>query len=174
MALSSLVKFKKIIVTLLLTLFLLRCFYLTIGDQNSYIKDNGKSDDPKNAANIITGINWIYGKANGQGFDSYNYVPEIYDYSAQYLYWWYGGKTYGFTPEHISYSLNPIPQYVRDGERFQGKAKQVTSGKIALMYETTGNYQDWLGQFKNYCILDEKTFSWNVKVEWRDVCKNTK
>lgn len=174
MALISLIQYKNRLILLLITLFLARSFYLTVIDQYSYIKDNGKSNDPKNAANIIKSISWAYGKADGEGFDAYNYVPEVYDYSAQYLYWWYGGKTFGFTPQHVSYSLSPVPQYVRDAEKFQQKAKPSTSDKIALMYETIGDYQGWLVQFKNYCVLDKQTFGWNVTVEWRESCKSTK
>jgi hypothetical protein len=170
MGLQALFKFKNKAAILLATLFLLRSFYLTIGDQSKYFGANGINTDPKNAANYITAIDWVYGMANGEGFEAYNYVPEVYDFSAQYLYWWYGGKTFGFTPENISYSLSPVPQYVRNVEKFQQKSRPSTSGKVALMYETIGNYQDWLGQFKNYCVLDEKTFTWNVKVEWRERC----
>jgi hypothetical protein len=164
----SIAKFKKA-ATLLITLFLIRSFYLTILDQQVYTSDNGKSNDPKNAANILTSIDWVYGSANGEGFDAYDYVPEITDFSTQYMYSWYGSKTYGYIPEKVSYSVSPVPEYIRSNDHFQDHRKP-TNGKVALMYETVGDYESWLGQFKDYCVIDQKEFDFRVKVEWREKC----
>lgn len=165
---ASITRFKKI-ATLFIVVFLLRSFYLTTIDQQTYITDNGKSNDPKNAANILKSIDWVYGKASGEGFVAYDYVPEILDFSTQYMYSWYGTKKYGYTPDKVSYSVDPVPEYIRSNHHFQ-KNRKSTEGKIALMYEEVGDYQTWLTQFKEYCMIDQKEFDFRVKVEWRGKC----
>ena len=151
-------------------LFLIRSFYLTIVDQFIYISDNGRSNDPKNAQNIMRSIDWVYEKAEGGGFIAYNYVPEIHDFSANYMYWWYGKTQFGYTPENISYSLDPVPEYIRMESKFQNHVRQANTGYIALMYEKIGDYQSWLTQFDDYCIINKKDFEWRVAVEWRKKC----
>ena len=168
-AILSVSKYKKIFYILLI-IFLIRSFYLTIIDQsNEYIKKN-KSDDPKNMANLISNIDWVYKKANGNGFRAFNYVPEVYDYSTQYLYWWYGQKQYGYMPEKVSYSLTEVPEYIRMQNIFYNKTKP-SGDKIALIYETKLTYVGWLNQFKDYCLIDKKETDWKMVVEWREKCK---
>jgi len=169
LAVASVVKYKKIFY-LLLTVFLVRSLYLTIVDQNIYIKGNGTSDDPKNMANLIRNIDWIYKKANGNGFKAYNFVPEIYDYSTQYLYWWYGTKKYGYMPEKVSYSLTEVPDYIRMQNIFYKNTKP-SENKIALIYETKTTYKGWLNNFKDYCVVDKKETDWQTVIEWREKCK---
>lgn len=154
----------------LITLFLIRSFYMTVVDQSIYISDNGKSTDPKNAKNLISSIDWVYEKAQGDGFIVYNHVPEIHDYSANYMFWWYGKTQYGYTPEKISYSFDPVPEYIRMESEFQKYAKQASSDKIALMYENIGDYQSWLSQFDGYCTIYKKVFDWTTTLEWRKKC----
>ena len=169
MAFTVVSKMNKLVLAAI-TLFLIRSFYLTVGDQSVYISDNGKSDDPKNAQNIMRSIDWVYEKASGDGFISYNYVPEIHDFSANYLYWWYGRTQYGYTPEKVSYSLDPVPEYIRMENKFQNYARQENSENIALMYEKIGDYASWLTQFDGYCTIDKKDLEWRVTVEWRNEC----
>ncbi|MFA5749896.1 MAG: hypothetical protein WC895_01590 [Candidatus Shapirobacteria bacterium] len=168
-AIVAVTKYKKLFY-ILLTIFLIRSFYLTVIDQNSYIKSNGKSNDPKNTANLIRNIDWVYEKAKGEGFKAYNYVPEVYDYSTQYLYWWYGQKQYGYMPEKVSYSLTEVPEYIRLQNKFLGKIKP-SEYKIALIYETKSTYVGWLNDFKDYCIIDKKVTDWQMTLEWREKCK---
>lgn len=165
--LASLIKFNKLFI-LLITLLLACSFYLTAVDQKVYIADNGTSNDPKNASNIIKTLDWIYMKANGEGFKAYNYVPEVYDYSPYYFYVWYGTKTYGYAPTEISYSLSPVPEYVRSESKFKRVTRPGES--IAIIYETNGDYKTWLRQFGNYCITDSQMFNWHVVAEWRTKC----
>jgi hypothetical protein len=169
MAVASVKKYKKIFYVLM-TLFLVRSFYMTVVDQNTYIKNGNKSDDPKNLANLIRNIDWVYSQANGKGFKAYNYVPEIYDYSTQYLYWWYGQKQYGYMPEKVSYSLPEVPEYIRMQSIFYEKTKS-SDDRIALIYETKSNYIGWLNDFKDYCTVDKKVTDWQTTIEWREKCK---
>lgn len=171
LAIGSVTKFKKIFYVLLV-LFCLRSFYLTIIDQSkSYISTNGRSDDPKNLANLTKNIDWVYEKMNGDGFEAYNYVPEIYDYSNQYLYWWYGVKKYGYMPNKVTYSLTEVPEYVRDQNKFYEKTKESKNKKIALIYENNNSTIGWLGQFTKYCTVEKWETDWRTTVEVREKCK---
>lgn len=169
-AMVSVIKYKKVFYALLI-LFLIRSFYLSVIDQIIYTKSNIKSDDPKNMGNLMRNIDWVYEKANGSGFKAYDYLPEVYDYSTQYLYWWYGQKKYGYVPEKISYSLIDVPEYIRMQNKFLGKTKPNNGDKIALIYENKATYMDWLGQFKDYCLIDKKLTDWNTTIEFREKCK---
>ncbi len=55
--------------------------------------------------NRLAVIDWIYGNSEGDGFNVYTFAPYIYDYPAQYLFYWYGQKKYGFVP--CEYTLHP-------------------------------------------------------------------
>lgn len=173
LAMMILAKYKKILYVLV-ALFLIRSFYLTVGDQQKYIDENGKSNDPKNMANLVRNVDWVYKKMDGKGFKAYNYVPEVYDYPTQYLYWWHGVKKYGYMPEEVSYSITYVPEYVRMEKTFYKKAKPAEDGLIALIYETKSTYKDWLGQFKDYCIVDKQETTWNMVVETRKKCPSKK
>lgn len=50
-------------------------------------------------------VDYIYERSNGKPFSSYHYLPDIYDYSYQYIYFWKAvkGKT---LPEDFSYKPN--------------------------------------------------------------------
>jgi hypothetical protein len=76
-----------------------------------------------------------------------------------------------YTPSIVSYSLAPVPEYIRSEPHFQNKRKENTSGKVALIYETIGDYEKWLVQFNEYCVMDKKEFPYHVNVEWREKCK---
>jgi hypothetical protein len=167
--LANIGKYKKI-AAIILTVALVRNFYLVKVDQLQSIGVNTNSDDPKNLGNLIKNVDWVYEKTGGKGFKAYNYVPEIYDYPNQYLYWWYGIKKYGYMPEQVSYSLTEVPEYIRTQNKFYEKNK-TGEGKIALIYETKSTYVGWLNQFKEYCVTDQKVTGWKTTLEIREKCK---
>jgi len=169
LAVVSIIKYKKIFYILLIV-FLIRSFYFTIIDQSRYFTNNSKSDDPKNMANLIKNIDWVYEKVEGDGFSAYNYVPEVYDYPSQYLYWWYGRKKYNYMPEKVSYSLTEVPEYFKLSAKFYQNSRLNVNEKIALIYERKSTYSDWLGQFSEYCVLDKWETEWMTTVEIREKC----
>lgn len=162
-------KFKKG-AGLLVGILLIRNIYLTTIDQWQFIGQKS-SDDPKNLANLIKSIDWVYEKMNNDGFEAYNYVPEVYDYPNQYLYWWYGPKKYGYMPNKVSYSLTEVPEYIRTQNEFYENVKESKNKKIALIYETKDLYIGWLNQFKEYCTIDKWETGWRTTVEIREKCK---
>ena len=105
------------------------------------------------------------------GFEAYTYVPEIYDYSNQYLYWQYGVREYGYMPNKVSYSITEVPEYLRTQNEFYRKTRESKSGKIALIYENNDKSIGWLGQFIKYCTVEKWQTDWNTTIEVREKCK---
>jgi len=168
LALSILAREKKLI-KFIPYLFWVLIVYSSGKDQLLAAKMN-TSDDPKNLNNLIKSVDWVYQKNEGKGFEAYNYVPEIYDYPYQYLYWWYGIKKYGYMPEKVSYSVTEVPEYIRSQQQFVEKTKK-SEGRIALIYENRANYIGWLDQFKNFCTVAKEEAGWKVTMEIRERCK---
>ena len=169
MGIVSLSRYKKII-ALMMAIFLIRNFGLVYQDQSKFM-DRISSDDPKNLANLMKNIDWVYEKMAGDGFEAYSYVPEVYDYPNQYLYWWYGNKKYGYMPEKVSYSLMEVPEYLRSQNQFYKNARKNENGKIALIYEVKNDYLEWLNQFNDYCMTDKWETKWRTAIEIREKCR---
>ncbi len=55
--------------------------------------------------NQIGVVDYIYKKANKAKFNYAVYTPPIYDYPYQYIFLWYGNKTYGYVPSKEKASL---------------------------------------------------------------------
>jgi hypothetical protein len=167
--LANIKKFKNLAI-FVIGIFLARNIWLTAVDQWQFTSQKS-SDDPKNLNNLIKSIDWVYQKMNNDGFEAYNYVPEIYDYPNQYLYWWYGPKKYGYMPNKVSYSLTEVPEYIRTQNKFYERTKESQNKKIALIYETKDLYIGWLNQFKGYCTVEKWETEWRTTVEIREKCK---
>jgi hypothetical protein len=168
-ALVNIEKYKNLTL-ILLVLVLMRNGYLAVKDQSKIIGKE-ESDNPKNLYNLVRNIDRVYSNTKDTGFEAYNYVPEIYDFSTQYLYWWYGSEKYGYMPSKVSYSLSQVPEYIRQQNSFYKNIRENKDGRIALIYETKSIYQEWLKQFDQYCIEDGWQAIWGTIVEVRKKCK---
>lgn len=112
-----------------------------------FIYDRGKpSLDPTLFRNEIAAIDYVYQKAQGKNFKVYAYLPSVYDYSYQYLFWWYGQKKYGYVPGEYAY-LPDRPKYIPGQDNFSGK-KESFSGLVFLIKEPDRNYtrSGWEGE----------------------------
>lgn len=87
---------------------------------NFFAQDFGKPNlDPSLYKNEIAAIDYVYKRAAGQNFKVYTFMPSVYDYPYQYLFWWYGRKKYGYIPAEYAYAPNK-PQYIGSKEKFEG------------------------------------------------------
>jgi len=164
----SLIKNK--LVGLIVILFLARNIFLTYNDQKQFINNpNFAKDDPKLAEHEIKAVDWVYQEMKGEGFKAYNYVPEIYDYPYQYIYWWYGVKKYGYMPGEVAYEPR-VPQYIPKQYDFYKKSKD-SEDTIALIYEKKSDYLNWRDKFNDYCVKSKIDFGWNVGAEIVVKCK---
>lgn len=105
------------------------------------------NQDPSLFKNEIAAIDYVYEYANGKNFKVYTYLPSVYDYPYQYLFWWYGKKKYGYIPGEYAYSPNK-PTYIPSQDKFQGK-KDGFSGMLFLIKEPDRNdtRSGWEGPF---------------------------
>lgn len=168
-AVAGISKYKNLALGLIV-LLLIKNSHLAIKDQ---LKIIGKEEvnNPKNLYNLIRNIDKVYSHTKEKGFEAYTYVPEIYDFPNQYLYWWYGNKKYGYMPGKVSYSLNSVPEYIRQQGEFYKNIKENEDERIALIYETKSIYQEWLKQFDEYCIEEGWQAIWGTITEIRKKCK---
>jgi len=78
----------------------------------------------------LKAINYIYEKAEGAPFSSYHYLPEIYDYAYQYLFFWQGFKgrqipvEFSYQPGEISY-VNEKPDLLEKVDKTEFKAEKI-------------------------------------------------
>lgn len=170
---NSNIKFLKIVTVL----FLMFTVFYSIKAQTSYIEDNyGKiSNDRSNMANEIAAIDWVYQNADGRGFKVYSYLPSVYDFPYNHLFWWYGNKKYGYQPWETAYLPNQ-PEYIKDVPKIWKSTKPLDKSQITfLIIEEDGEMpqrtKDWLGNFSSLCLVKQESFSWGSQVRMMTVCK---
>lgn len=167
--------YKKIYLNLLMIIFLGYSFYLTSISQLKFVPQNinDHSGDKSNLRNEMEAIDWVYQKADGKGFKIYNYIPSVYDYPYQYLFWWYGTKKYGYQPETITYK-DGVPEYIPNNEFYWNKKRLAGNDPLVfLLYEKDENKERlfaWLGDFVNICRFDKSNFTWDTTVEIGKIC----
>lgn len=174
LSLNEILKLKNIVFKLLIICFLGWSFFATFSDQLRFIPKNlsDRSLDKSTLRNEIEAIDWVYNKASGKGFKAYNYIPSVYDFPYQYLYWWYGGKKYGYHPEVLTYQDN-VPEYIQDNEKFLTMKKTPGDSSVFLIYEPDENKERlaaWLGNFASLCTLEKQIYPWGTTVEFKKEC----
>jgi len=127
------------------------------------------SGDPSLLKNELQTIDWIYQKANGEGFYVYTYLPSVYDYPYQYLFWWYGRKKYGHLP--CEYSTYPnTPDLFIPGLNYYQYPKKTCKKTRFLIVEPYENFmlqKEWLrGTREGTSLLREANIG-TIKVEQR-------
>lgn len=165
--------YKHLPKTLAITIILLSVFF-SFNDQKQFIPVNSseRSTDKSNLRNSIEAIDWVYEHISGKGFKSYNYIPSVYDFPYQYLYWWHGTKKYGYQPSSISYKEG-VPEYVVNNTQFLTKTKPQEDNLIAMIYEDDEIIDRtfaWGGDFTKYCRITDIKYSWGTTVEIRKPC----
>lgn len=93
---------------LAIALFVISLYSHIAGFIPKYLANFYPTSDASILHNELAAIDWVYGESHGLGFSVYNYLPSVYDFPYQYLFWWYGRKTYGYLPcEYASYPGAP-------------------------------------------------------------------
>lgn len=173
---SEIFKLKFPLFKFLVVFLLCWSFIATFIEQSRFIPKSieDRSLDKSNLRNEIEAIDWVYEKADGRGFKAYNYIPSVYDFPYQYLYWWHGGKKYGYHPEVVTY-LDEVPEYIQNNGKFLTLKKPAEDSAVFLIYEPDQSQERlfaWLGNFTNFCTVEKKTYPWGTTVELRKPCPN--
>lgn len=132
-----------------------------------------KRGDPGNSIlkNEISAIDFVYQQAEGKNFKVYTYMPSVYDWPYQYLFWWHGQKNYGYLPKEYAYSPGK-PEYVSNKKAFsptpEELAKREDSELVFLIKEPDqiGQRHLWENQFRDLELLEINTIG-SIIVEKR-------
>lgn len=132
------------------------------------------SSDPSNMATELRAVDWVYQEAGGKPFKVYSYLPSIYDFTYQYLFWWYGTKKYGYQPADIAYLPN-VPEYIQDSDSFWTKKKLFEKDSSTfLIIQGDGDHQDrvfaWGGHFTSLCEIKSFAISSGLSVKKLGPC----
>ena len=115
----------------------------------------------------IATLQLIREKSQGQNFASYHYVPDLYDFPYQYLYFWQGmhGQT---LPTEFSYQPNEYI-YVTDKQEMLSKYPQTTNPKnVFFIIEQPADktlYGLWWGNQTHGAVIDTFMVGKNIEVK---------
>ncbi len=127
-------------------------------------------DDPGILANQLSAVDWIYQNSDNDGFNVYNYTDRYYDYSYQYLFWWYGRGKYKYLPcEYANYPLSHKNLYV-PGYAYYTEPKLGCLNNNFLIIESTTNGQsnaNWIDGFRDKTALLDYTYVGKIRIEKR-------
>ena len=167
---------KAIIFKVFIGLLVGMLIYYSLKSQWDYTRDvAGKpSDDRSNLQNEIAALDWVYQNAEGNGFKVYSYLPSVYDFPYNHLFWWYGNHKYGYEPYETAY-LPGQPEYIRDVDKIWANKRDADSlGLTFLIIEEDmvmpSRTVAWLGNFAKLCLLKEKIFTWHASVRLMVPC----
>lgn len=154
--------------------------YFTFVAQSEYLAIAQKmgSDNRSSLKNSLADIDWIYQHAKGQGFRAYSYLPSIYDYPYQYIYWWYGAKKYGFHPNDVAY-LPDQPEYIDNMKSYFSKIRPL-GGNLPTFLIIERDEQNpafesaWKGNFASFCEVEKIVFGYPVEVRHLEKCDQVK
>ncbi len=144
-------------------------FYAVSTNYSKYLKTIkvNPSDDPSSLSNQIKAMEYVYKEANGKNFKVYVYLPSVIDYTYQYLFWWYGKKTYGYMPSDLTY-LPDQPDYIEDMKLFHTPQREKSSADPVFMIVEKGEneklYLNWLNSFGKYNLKSATTYNISPKL----------
>ncbi len=130
-------------------------FYVSTISLINYIKaHNSDSHDPSLLSTEVSAIDYVYKEAEGKNFKVYTYLPSVYDYPYQYLFWWYGQKRYGYVPKEYSYLPNK-PMYIPGKDKLQDTYAEEDSNLIFLIKEPDNKQRRelWENSFNQLPLL---------------------
>lgn len=78
--------------------------------------------------NQLTAIDWMYQHASGSRFTFMNRHSPMYDYSFEYLFWWYGRKKYGYLPCHLDFFPFARSFHVPERGHYRNPARDCDNG----------------------------------------------
>lgn len=167
---------KNNIGIILVIVFLFLTFSNTLKAHIQFLEENFlmPSDNPSSLKNEMTTVDWIYKEANGQGFNVYSFLPSVYDFQYQYVFWWHGTKSYGYQPQDISYLPNQ-PEYILNSDMAWKKRRPTSESNLTFLIIENGQVdplrlQSWLKSFSNLCMVKRQEFLWRSEIRVLSQC----
>lgn len=166
--LLMLLSIRKFLAYVILAIILLLQLYHF---KTEYLQNYRQSNDPSILKNELGAIDWIYKNSDSKGFYVYSYLPSVYDYPYQYLFWWFGRKNYGYVP--CEYSTFPnSPSIFVPGYKYYQDPKRECSDFRFLIVEPDKNQllrDRWLEQVRRNSELLDSTTIGDIKIEKRKI-----
>ncbi len=153
--------------------------YFTFLAQSEYLSVSQQmgSANRSSLKNSLADLDWVYRHADGQGFRAYNYLPSIYDYPYQYLYWWYGPKKYGYQPNEVAYLPNQ-PEYIENMKTYFTKTRPLPGNEPTFLIiekdeQNPAFEKAWKGNFVLLCEIEKIAFAFPVEIRHLEDCGQT-
>lgn len=129
-------------------------------------------DDPGILSNQMKVLDWIYQHAEENGFNIYTYTSTFYDHQYQYLFSWYGGKTYGYLPcEYSNFPLSHKYLYIPNEAAYTKPTLGCDKLRFLIVEsETNGQTNaNWIHEFREQTTLLESIEIGKIRIEKRSV-----
>ncbi len=140
----------------------------TFKEQYGYLKASTtiSSEDKSSYLNSLNTVRTAFSFAEGGNFKAYNFMPSIYDYPYQYLYWYLGKTEYKYVPEDIAYLPNQ-PEYITQRTAYFYPKKLGSAVNTILIIEDGGlsqNRDQFFNTFNHLCQAYAQDFDYGVQV----------
>lgn len=124
--------------------------------------------------NEIAAVDWVYQKSLGLGFSNYSYLPSIFDYPYQYIFWWHGLPKYGYLPcEYSSFPSAPLT-YLPNPHNYRTPTRNCPSNIRFLIIEpdkNTTTRNQWIEAITQNTALLEETQLGQITIQKRQILK---
>ncbi len=156
--------------TLLGTALLMVSIYSHLGIFiNRYQQNFRPTNNPSLLVNEIAAVDWVYQKS-AAGFSAYSYLPSVFDYPYQYLFWWHGLAKYGYLPcEYSSFPGDPLT-HLPDSHSYRTPTLNCPSRIRFLIIEPDKNIttqNQWFAAITDHTSLLEETNIGKITVQKR-------
>jgi hypothetical protein len=157
-------------------ILLILLVYYSIKSQTDYITAVAfkPSNDRSSMQNELAALDWIYQNAEGEGFKVYSYLPSVYDFPYNHLFWWYGNDKYGYQPFETAYLPNQ-PEYIADVDQLWVNKRDMGANNLIFLvieedFDMPVRTEAWMGNFSKLCQIKEVDFPWHAKVKMMTSC----
>jgi hypothetical protein len=165
LAISCLSKKYAVFLYMVLMLFQIQVFV------KNYAYNFRPTTDASLLANELAAVDWTYKESRSKGFYVYSYLPSVYDYPYQYLYWWRGTQKYKYVP--CEYTTYPgIPDFfINNYEKYQQPQKPCENIRYLIIEpdNNVSNQELWLSQVRKNTSLEKETKFGTIRVEKRRI-----
>lgn len=168
--LSYVFSLKHILAKILVVTILVISVSATYTAQSEYLTVSSKmgANNKSNLNNSLTVVDWVYQHAKAEGFRVYSYLPAIYDYSYQYLFWWHGNRNYHYRANDVSYLPNQ-PEYIDNMRSYFTNTRPLPGNEPTFLIiekeESNPSFQTaWLGNFSKLCQVDGTKYDFGVEI----------
>lgn len=158
---------KKYAIPLYVILMLLQASVFV----KNYTYNFRPTDDASILTNELAAVDWTYQESQGKGFYVYTYLPSVYDYPYQYLYWWRGTKKYMYVPCEYTTIPNIPDFFVKNYQLYQQPQKPCENIRYLIVEPdtNTSTQAQWLSQVRKNTSLEKEAKFGTIRVEKRKI-----